>query len=120
MTKKVLLTIFVISLLAIIGLFILLCWTAAADAQGAIGFFIYAPVLLLIGLNFYLGRRVSAEMHFGIILKKISQMLAVFIIFFYISGFVGLTSFSNKVIEVVSDTFKMITGKSPMQWDKGL
>lgn len=121
MTKRFLLTIFTISIFLLSSLFILLCWTAAADAQGAIGFFVYAPVLLLLmGLNFYLGKRVSAEMHFGLVLKKISQILALFILFFYISGFIGPKSFSHKVIGAVSDGFELVTGKTPMQWDKGL
>lgn len=102
-------------------LFISLCWTAAADAQGAIAFFVYSPVLLfLIGLNLYLGKRVPAGMCFGLALKRISQMLPLFILFFYVSGFVGLSSFSKKVIELVSDGFELATGKTPLQWYKGL
>lgn len=110
-----------LSTLCTIGLFISLCWTAAADAQGAIAFFIYSPVLILLMIfNFYLGRRVSAEMRFGLVLKRLSQILAIFILFFYASGFLGMTWFSNKVIPLVSDGFEMVTGKTPMQWDKGL
>lgn len=121
MTKKFLFTIFTVSIFITISLFVLLCWTAAADAQGAVAFFIYVLVfLILIGLNFYLGKRVSAETHFGLVLKRISQILAVFILIFYISGFVGLTSFSQKVIELVAQSFELITGKTPLQWDKGL
>jgi hypothetical protein len=89
MTKKFLLTIFAVGIFLLLSLFILLCWTAAADAQGAVGIFVYAPVLLLlIGLNFYISR------------------------------FIGLTSFSQKVIGLVSDGFELITRKTPMQWDK--
>lgn len=88
MTKKFLLTIFAVGIFLLLSLFILLCWTAAADAQGAVGIFIYAPVLLfLIGLNFYISR------------------------------FIGLTSFSQKVIGLVSDGFELITRKTPIQWD---
>ena len=119
MTKRTLLTIFSISIFVTISFFILLCWTAAADAQGAIGFFVYAPVLLvLMFLNFYLGKRVSAETSFELFLKKISQILAGFILIFYISGFLGITSFSHKVIEFVAQCFELVTGKTPMQWDK--
>jgi hypothetical protein len=104
-----------------IALFISLCWAAAVDAQGAIAFLVYAPVLfLLITVSFFLGRYSARTIPLGRIAKRASIALAFFYLFFYISPFVGLGSFSNKVIGLVGESFKMATGKSPMEWDKNL
>jgi hypothetical protein len=104
-----------------IALFLSLCWTAAADGQGAIAFFFYAPVLfLLIAVSFFLGRYSGRTIPLGRVAKRASIAFAFFYLFFYISPFVGLGSFSNKVISLVAESFKMATGKSPMEWDKNL
>lgn len=101
-----------------IGLFTSLCWAAAADAQGAIAFFIYAPVLVvLVGLAFFLGKKAGAT-SVGKAAKRTSLVLAFFYFVFYVSPFVGLNSFTDGVIGGVAKSFKAMTGKSPMEWDK--
>lgn len=111
---------FVFSCLSM-GLFISLCWVAAADAQGAIAFFVYAPVLLVLSVvSFFLGRYAGATSSIGKVAKKASIALAFFYLVFYISPYVGLGSVTDEVIGIVAKSFKVITGKSPMEWDKNL
>lgn len=103
-----------------IGLFTSLCWVAAADAQGAIAFFIYAPVLfLLVGFSFFLGKYAGA-LSIGKAAKRAALVLGCFYLVFYASPFVGLGFFTDGVIGGVAKSFKAITGKSPMEWDKKL
>ncbi|MCM2278732.1 MAG: hypothetical protein NDJ89_11715 [Oligoflexia bacterium] len=93
-------------------LFLSLCWTAAADAQGAIAFIFYAPVLaILLTAAFLIGRRTA---------RFVSLVLVLFIAFFYAAPLIGWSAFSDGVIGLVADSFEAVTGKSPMQWDKKL
>lgn len=108
----------VLALLAL-GLFIALCWVAAADAQGAIAFFVYAPVLLiLLVISFLLGRYAGATNPIGMVAKRASIVSAIFYLVFYVSPFIGLGSFTDGVIRTVAKSSKMMTGKTPMEWNK--
>lgn len=107
---------FVLAFLSL-ALFISLCWTAAADAQGAIAFFVFAPVLIVLLVGSYLLSRFAGNA-IGRITKKVSMVLAVFYIAFYIAPFVGLGKFTDSVIGGVAKSFKAMTGKTPMEWDK--
>ena len=100
------------------GLFIFLCWTAAAGEQGAIAFVFGAPVLvILIGTSFLLGLYAAKDPSIGKASKNISIIVSAFLIFFYISPTVGLHVWTNGIISLVSKSFKMVTGKTPMQWN---
>jgi hypothetical protein len=101
-----------------IGLFLALCWVAAADAQGAIAFFLYAPLLaaLVVG-SFFLGRFASPT-SLGRVSKKIALVFAAYYLSFYIAPFVGLGFYTDKIIGNVGKSFKAMTGKSPMEWNQ--
>lgn len=102
-------------------LFFLLCWTAAADAQGAIAFVVYAPVLMVLLFGGYqLGKLAAKEKRVGNFGLRLSQILSILILVFYLSPFIGMGKFSSNVIQFVAQTFEKMTGKSPMQWDRGL
>lgn len=102
-----------------IVLFLSLCWAAAADAQGAIAFFLFAPILILLLFGgFYLGRIAAKDNRAGVHGIRLSFIVSIFIIVFYLSPFVGLNSFSNAIIGAVAQSFEWVTGKSPMQWER--
>ncbi|UYL09203.1 hypothetical protein B9G69_001255 [Bdellovibrio sp. SKB1291214] len=102
-----------------IGLFLWLCWTAAASEQGAIALVFYAPVLFaLTATAFFLGRYSVKSTSLGKIPKMTASILVLFYLTFYVSPFIGLGTFPNSIINGVASSFKFLTGKSPMEWSK--
>lgn len=106
---------------AVLALFLLCCWSAAADAQGAVAF-VFALPLFVIGIVLsivlaWMARRWRG----GLIALGAAAALGVFIGLFY-----GAASqprfrfFSDAVIRLVADEYKKVTGKSPFEADKGL
>ncbi|HET6982371.1 MAG TPA: hypothetical protein VFI53_09525 [Myxococcaceae bacterium] len=104
-----------------LGLFLLCCWSAAADAQGAIAFIFAAPIFG-IGLLLSFVLAWSARRWRGGRLGLFAAAgLATFIALFYGATSVpGLLSFPNAVIHLVASGYKMLTGKTPFEADKGL
>jgi len=105
----------------VLGLFLLCCWSAAADAQGAIAFIFAAPIfgigLVLSLVLAWIARRWRG----GRLGLAAAAGLAVFIALFYGAVSVpGLDSFPNGVIRLVADGYKTLTGKTPFEADKGL
>jgi hypothetical protein len=97
-----------------------MCWTAAADAQGAIVLFLYSPLLvvLLVGA-FFLGRRGAHYTPSAKIAKWTSLTLIGLFLVFYLSPFVGARFVSDRTIGLVGNVFKAFTGKTPYEWDHG-
>lgn len=120
--RRIMAAVFAIDLaLLSIGVFVWLCWTAAASEQGAIGFIFYAPLLFAFTIaGFFLAKYASATVGFAKAVKTACLVLTFYYLTFYASPFIGLGSFPNGVIGGVAKSFKALTGKSPMEWDKGL
>lgn len=107
--------------LFVIALFYLMCWTAAADAQGAIALFLFAPVVFAFSIgSFILGKYAAKTWRLGHFTKIVAIVLLAFLTTFYASSIAGYSGFSDAVIDFTSGTFKTFTGKTPMEWDKKL
>lgn len=90
-------------------LFFYLCWTASIDAQGAVAFVIYAPVLgtLLFG-GYYLGKIASKEVRVATYGTRSSLTVTIFVVLFYLLPFFGLGHFSDAVIRSFSKAFEKV------------
>jgi hypothetical protein len=109
----------IVAAAGVLWLFIVCCWSAAADAQGAVAFVFAVPyfesglvsVVLAWSARRWLGGRIALGAAVG---------LAVFIGLFYGAASVPrLRFFSDGVIRLVADAYKGMTGKSPFQADEG-
>ncbi len=100
-------------------LFLFLVWSAQTDAQGAIGLFIFFPVLVVfILLSVWFSREIRW------LRALMIAVVAAPIALFYFSSIVGrgyqpLHWYSGKVMEVVGKGFHSATGVSPFEWGKG-
>ena len=106
----VLATLSVVVTIAVLGLFILCCWSAAADAQGAVAFVFAAP---LFGLGIVIATVlawVARRWRGGVLAMGAAVSLGVFITLFYAAASVpGLRFFSE-----------LATGKTPFAAEKNL
>ena len=97
--------------IATLGLFILCCWSAAADAQGAVAFVFAAPLL---GIGIVISTIlawVARPWRGGVLAMGAAVGLGVFITLFYAAASVpGLRFFS----------YTLATGKTPFAADKNL
>jgi hypothetical protein len=105
----------------VLGLFLLCCWSAAADAQGAVAFIFAGPIFVIGILVSLVLAWFARRWRGGVIALCAAVALGVFIAAFYGAASVPrLRFFSNGVIGLVADAYEAVTGKSPFQADKGL
>ena len=107
--------------LALLYVFLVCCWSAAADAQGAVAFLFAVPIfelgiLLSVVLAWFArpwrGGRLALVAAIG---------FTAFLAVFYGARLVpGLRPFPYVVIHLVADAYKQVTGKTPFEADKGL
>jgi hypothetical protein len=84
--------------LAVLGLFLLCCWSAAADAQGAVAFVFALPIFGLGLLVSLVLAWIARGWRGGRAALGAAAAISVFIALFYGAGFVPrLGSFPNRV-----------------------
>lgn len=107
--------------LAVFVLFLLCCWSASADAQGAVAFIFMAPVMGAGVVTAFVLALLAESWRFNKVAMRSSVGLALLLALFYVSAFLpGLRFISSGMIQLVAEGFEWATGKTPYASDKKL
>lgn len=98
-----------------LSLFLLSCFGAASDAQGALIFLFMGPIMVLLLVISYLGaRKISRKA-----LSRVSLTALAFIVFFFLSLFLPyLNHVPGFIVGGVATVFEEITGMTPYAWSQ--
>ena len=111
-------SLFYISLLLTIAVFIFSCIITMSDAQGALVFVMAIPVMLgLLLAARFAGGRLDIARSPSTNLRQVPIYFLAFLILFFVTAMVpGLRGFNSAVMDLIKRPFELATGKSPYSY----